>query len=83
MGGMELASACFSLFLCMNSVSVSEGIVYIYVLSGAHGHCEEKSILKGTVIADTSEECLTYDQAIVRIITFFQNNQYASFLAYR
>lgn len=29
MGGMELASACFSLSLCMNSVSVSEGIVYM------------------------------------------------------
>ena len=46
MGGMELASVCSYLFLCMNSVSVSKGLVYVYVLSGAYGHCEEKSILK-------------------------------------
>lgn len=49
MGGMELAIACFYLFLCMNSVSVSKGIVYVYVLSGAYGHCgRRKAYLKSS-----------------------------------
>lgn len=46
MGGVELAIVfCFYLLFCMNSVSVSKGIVYV-CLKWAYGHCEEKSTLK-------------------------------------